>query len=354
MQAQRPGDVLIAESDRGFGAAMKKVLEGAGHHVCLVTAPEDALRELERHGADALLSGLHLCDAKGAPHSGVDLCHAVKSRADSEGVPVALIVEETGEGAILTGALASDTWDAGRPGTTPRLPPDDLLLRPFSGEELLVRVSALLRARRYREEVGNAVGALMRVAEGVEEQDSRASGHCKRLSLMAVELGAALGCDDWQLTTLERAGYLHDIGKVCVPGALLEKTAPLSPREVQIMQGHCAYGERMCAPVAALRGVLPIIRHHHERGDGTGYPDGLRLENIPVLAQVFAVPDIYDAMRTWRPYRPALTSGQAVGVLRQEVDRGFWNSAIFEAFCDRVLPNLDARLEAAGALWPKE
>ena len=194
----------------------------------------------------------------------------------------------------------------------------------------------------------------MRVAEGIEEQDRRASGHCKRLSLMAVELGASLGCDEWQLTTLERAGYLHDIGKVCVPGAIIEKTAPLSPREVQIMQGHCVLGERLCAPVATLHSVLPIIRHHHERGDGTGYPDGLRLERIPILAQVFAVPDIYDALRTWRPYRPPLTSGQAIGVLRQEVDRGFWNSAIYEAFCERVLPNLETRLEASGALWPRE
>src|SRR5690606_7645358 len=158
-----------------------------------------------------------------------------------------------------------------------------------SSYELIVRVRSLLRVRRSLEEIHHSVSTLMGLAEGAEEQDKRAKGHCKRLATMAIELGSVLRLAEWSLTTLERAGYLHDIGKTCIPGALLEKIQPLSPREMQIIQSHCVVGEKMCRSIAALESVLPVIRHHHERLDGSGYPDGLRGEQIPILAQVFSI-----------------------------------------------------------------
>jgi putative two-component system response regulator len=230
--------------------------------------------------------------------------------------------------------------------------PDDVIFKSISLVDLLMRVQIMLRMRRYLEEITNTVQSLMLVAEGIEEQDRRARGHCKRLSIMALELGMVMGCDEWQLTALERAAYLHDIGKVSIPGALISKAEMLTPREMEIIQSHCVLGEKLCAAVAALKPVLPIIRHHHERSNGTGYPDGLRGEDIPVLAQILSIPDIYDALRMWRPYRPPMSEAQAVAVMRQEVNQGFWNRHIFEAFVTHVLPGLDERLDYYHVLWP--
>jgi putative two-component system response regulator len=231
-------------------------------------------------------------------------------------------------------------------------PPDDVIFKTIALVDLVMRVQILLRMRRYLDEITNAVSTLMAVAEGIEEQDKRARGHCKRLSIMALELGAVMGCDDWQLTALERAAYLHDVGKVAVPGALISKPDSLTPREMEIIQSHCIQGERICMPLAALQPVLPIIRHHHERLDGTGYPDGLRGQDIPVLAQILSIPDIYDALRMWRPYRAPMYQQQAVAVMLQEVNQGFWNRHIFDAFVNQVLPGLDERLDSYHVLWP--
>jgi putative two-component system response regulator len=169
---------------------------------------------------------------------------------------------------------------------------------------------------------------------------------------MCIELGSVLGLEEWQLTALERAAYLHDVGKVSIPGAIISKAESLTPREMEIIQEHCVLGERLCQPMVALRPVLPIIRNHHERANGTGYPDGLHGEAIPVLAQVFAIPDIYDALRIWRPYRTSMDELQAVALMRQEVAQGFWNTHIFDAFISQVLPGLDERLDSAHVLWP--
>jgi putative two-component system response regulator len=232
------------------------------------------------------------------------------------------------------------------------LPPDDVLFKSISLVDLVLRVQILLRVKRYLDEIAATVGALMQIAEGIEEQDKRAHGHCKRLAIMVLELGSAMGCDDWQLTALERAAYLHDIGKAVIPGAIISKSEALTPREMQIMQSHCLQGERLCRSVAALKPVLPIIRHHHERVNGSGYPDALRGADIPILAQILTIPDIYDALRMWRPYRPPMTQAQAITVMQQEVLAGLWNRQIFEVFASQVLPGLDERLATYDALWP--
>ena len=147
---------------------------------------------------------------------------------------------------------------------------------------------------------------------------------------------------------------MHDIGKVSIPGAILEKSQPLTPREMEVIKSHCVLGERLCAPIIGLQMVLPIVRHHHERADGSGYPDGLRADKIPRMAQLFSIVDVYDSLRTWRPYRPAITDWQAVEVLRREAKRGFWNEAACEVFARDVVPLLNDHLEASRVLWPPQ
>ncbi|MDF2439464.1 MAG: cyclic di-GMP phosphodiesterase [Abditibacteriota bacterium] len=343
MQAQRPGDILVVDSDGVFTSGLSPVLSACGHTVTVCRTAAEARYELDRFSFDVVLCARHLPDGEGQ-----QLCHELKSSTEGSITPVGLLVSGAREiDEIMyrpSGMVAKRQIE--------RVPPDEYLSRYLPLDEMPARVQTLMRIGRYQEEIANSIGTLMKVAEGIEEQDKRMTGHCKRLSIMAVELGAVLGCDEFQLTALERAGYLHDIGKVAIPGAVISKSERLSPREMEIIQAHCVLGERLCADVAALKPVLPIIRHHHERADGTGYPDRLRGQEIPVLAQILSIPDIYDALRMWRPYRPPMNEAQAIDLLRQEVSRGYWNRLIFDAFIDQVLPGLDERLNSAHVLWP--
>lgn len=350
MQAHRPGEILVVDGDTHFLSFAATTLQRRGHAVRTCAYADEARGHVERHFFDAVLCSMELPDGRGS-----DFCAWIKSHEDLQGLPVALLVEEsqTQTSDDIIANLMRDVAPGALQLSGP-LAPDEFIVRTVRAEEFAIRVGALLKLRRYREEIGNALTTLLAIAEGVEEQDSRAMGHCKRLSIMAVLLGAATGCDDYQLLTLERAGYLHDIGKVAIPGAVLEKSQPLTPREMEIIKEHSVLGEKLCRPVMALQPVLPIIRHHHERGDGSGYPDRLRTSQIPRLAQLFSIVDVYDSLRTWRPYRPRLSDWQAVEVMRNEVGRGFWNREIFETFARDVVPILNQHLEVAKVLWPSD
>ncbi|MBW3637840.1 MAG: HD domain-containing protein [Armatimonadetes bacterium] len=348
MQAHRPGEILVVDGDSHFLSFAATTLQRRGHAVRVCAYAAEAREHVERHFFDAVLCSTVLPDSSGA-----EFCAWIKSHEDLQGLPVALLVEESQNSDDLIANLMRDAAPGSLQLSGP-LAPDEFIVRTVRAEEFAIRVGGLLKLRRYREEIGNALTALLSVAAGVEEQDKRAAGHCKRLSIMAVLLGAALGCDEYQLLTLERAGYLHDIGKVAIPGAILEKVQPLTPREMEVIKEHCVLGERLCRPVAALQPVLPIIRHHHERGDGSGYPDRLKNDQIPRLAQLFSIVDVYDSLRTWRPYRPALNDWQAVDMLRNEARRGFWNQAMCETFARDVVPILNDHLDTSHVLWPTE
>lgn len=350
MQAHRPGEVLVVDGDTNFLSLAAMALQRRGHAVRTCAYLQEAQEHVERVVFDAVLCGQHLPDG-----AGTDLCTWIKNHEHLQGLPVALLVPSTGlqhRDPLMEIALAGG--QPGGPALTGPQAPDDFIILPVRPEELVLRVGTLLKLRRYRDEINNQLTVLLSVAEGVEEQDRRSRGHCKRLSIMAVLLGAALGVDEYQLLTLERAGYLHDIGKASVPGGILEKSQPLTPREMEIIKGHCILGERLCLPVAALQSVLPIIRHHHERGDGSGYPDGLVKEKIPRLAQLFSIVDVYDSLRTWRPYRPPLGEWQAVEVMKHEVARGYWNREFFEVFSRQVVPTLAEHLEANHVMWARD
>ncbi len=164
---------------------------------------------------------------------------------------------------------------------------------------------------------------LLSLARSIEAKDPYTEGHGARISQYAVAMGEDLGLSWDQIRSLELAGLLHDIGKVAVPDAILLKSGPLSPAERKIVEQHPLIGEHICEPMMAFREVLPIIRHHHERFDGSGYPDRLAGERIPLTARVIQVADIYDALTTDRPYREAMTAGDAFAVMREEAGNGW-------------------------------
>lgn len=173
---------------------------------------------------------------------------------------------------------------------------------------------------------------LFALAQAVEQRDRQTAGHCERLAFMGVAIGMALGLDRSQLLTLYRGGYLHDVGKVGIPDSILYKSGKLTAAEWVTMRSHTTRGEEICRHLASLRPVLPIIRHHHERWDGSGYPDGLRGDQIPLLARIIQVADIYDALISARPYKSALNHAGALKIIREETDRGWRDPEIVEVF----------------------
>jgi putative two-component system response regulator len=173
---------------------------------------------------------------------------------------------------------------------------------------------------------------LFALAQAVEQRDSQTAGHCERLAFMSVAVGMAMGLERSDLLALYRGGYLHDVGKVGIPDSILFKPGPLTAEEWVIMRSHAQRGEEICRPLQSLRPVLPIIRGHHERWDGSGYPDGLRGNQIPLLARITQVADIYDALISTRPYKRALPPSEALRIIQEETDKGWRDPEIVDQF----------------------
>jgi putative two-component system response regulator len=175
-------------------------------------------------------------------------------------------------------------------------------------------------------------GILFALAEAVEQRDHHIAGHCQRLAFISVTIGAAMGLDRICLLALYRGGYLHDVGKVGIPDSILFKPGTLSADEWVVMRSHSTRGEEICRHLKSMSKVLPIIRHHHERWDGSGYPDNLREEQIPLMARVLQVADIYDALTNPRPYKPAFETAKALRTIQEECDRGWRDPHVVKLF----------------------
>jgi putative two-component system response regulator len=174
-------------------------------------------------------------------------------------------------------------------------------------------------------------------AVAIDSRDPDTGNHCERLVKIGSEFGAYLKLSSWEIRDLNWGAYLHDIGKIATPDAVLFKKGKLTPDEWEIMKQHVVIGERICQPLVSMKGVLPIIRHHHERWDGSGYPDGIKEHEIPYIVQVFQIIDIYDALISERPYKKALTSEVAISLIRKETEAGWRNPELTEKFAEFIL-----------------
>jgi putative two-component system response regulator len=249
--------------------------------------------------------------------NGFEVCERIKKNSDTYLIPVVLITALSDK---------QDRLQAIQAGA------DDFLSRPVDRTELLARVRSLLNLKHRTDELEKAESVLFSLARSIEGKDPYTHGHCERLAEYSVRLGEHLNLSEEELTALRRAGVVHDVGKVSVPDAILLKRGSLTADEWTLVKEHPLVGERICAPLKSFRFVLPIIRHHHEKFDGSGYPDGLRGQDIPGAARVLQVVDVYDALTTDRSYKKALSVGDALQIMRQEVAKGWWDPHIFHQF----------------------
>jgi putative two-component system response regulator len=308
--------ILIVDDNRDNAFLLKELLSRYDYDIAISHNAEEAAREIR-----AKLPDLILLDVVMPGKSGYELCHELKSNAETRLIPVVLITGLTDREDRIRGIEVGA---------------DDFLNKPIYPEELFARVKSLLKLKEFTDELENAEDVLCTLALSVEARDPYTGGHCERLASYAEQIGRHLGLGPEDLTALRRGGYLHDIGKVTVPDEVLKKGSNLTAAEWKVMQQHPIAGENICRPLKSLRATLPIIRHHHEHWNGSGYPDHLVGENIPLLARILQVVDVYDALRTERPYKPALSHAQTVTTMREEAQRGLWDPNLVDSFLQLV------------------
>jgi cyclic di-GMP phosphodiesterase len=305
------GTILVADDNEAIRDPLSELLRLHGYRVIPVDNGDEALQEICAEPVD-----LALLDVMMPGQSGFAVCRAVKARPETRLVPVVLVTGLGGAEDRIRGIEAGA---------------DDFLNKPVRKEELLARVRSLVRLKRFTDELENAETVLCSLARSIEAKDPYTEGHCDRLSRYTVSLGETLGLSGEQLVALRRGGIVHDIGKVAVPEFILLKPGPLDAAERKIMEQHTIAGERICAPLKSFRSVLPIIRSHHEKQDGSGYPDQLKRSEIPLAARILQTVDIYDSLTTDRPYRKALSRETAIELMWEETRRGWWDAELVGA-----------------------
>lgn len=318
--------ILVVDDNAAVRELLAELLRVQGFDVTTASDGETALADFSRHQPD-----LVLLDVVMPGLDGFDVCRRLKQDPEHRLTPVVLI----------TGLSATEDRVRGIEAGA-----DDFLSKPVDRTELFARVRSLLNLKAHTDELERAEAVLFALARSIEGKDPYTEGHCERLSDYSTRLGARIGLAEERLTALRRAGTVHDIGKVAVPDAVLLKPGPLTPEEQAIMRQHPVVGERICAPLKSFRHVLPIIRHHHEKLNGTGYPDQLKGEAVPVTARVLQIVDVYDALITERPYKRALPVAEALTVMEEEVRKGWWDPDIFAEF-QRMILGKDGRGKVA-------
>jgi putative two-component system response regulator len=304
--------VLVVDDNPNTMTLMRDLLSARGYEVVAVPDAARAEAEILSRVPDLVLS-----DVVMPGKSGYELCRELKENPATRLVPVVLITGLSEREDRVRGIEAGA---------------DDFLSKPIFPEELFARVKSLIKLKEFTDELETAESVLCTLGLSVESRDPYTEGHCERLAINASNLGRHIHLDEEEIVALRRGGYLHDLGKIAVPDEILKKGANLTSEEWAIMKRHPITGENICRPLKSLRFVLPIIRSHHEHFDGSGYPDGLEGRDIPLLARILQVVDVYDALRTARPYKPALSHDQAALTMRDEAHAGLWDQDLVAEF----------------------
>lgn len=304
--------VLVVDDNPNTMSLMRDLLSSRGYDVTAVPDATQAESEISRRLPDVILS-----DVVMPGKSGYELCRELKENPATRLVPFVLITGLSEREDRVRGIEAGA---------------DDFLSKPIFPEELFARVKSLIKLKEFTDELETAESVLCTLGLSVESRDPYTEGHCERLAENASNLGKHLRLDEDEITALRRGGYLHDLGKIAVPDEVLKKGANLTAEEWMIMRRHPITGENICRPLKSLRLVLPIIRNHHEHFNGSGYPDALRGNDIPLLARILQVVDVYDALCTARPYKPALNHDHAAMTMRDEARAGLWDEELVVEF----------------------
>ncbi len=315
-RGKKVGRILIVDPAAARRWHILQVLEELADKIFEASSTSEGLSILKKEPIDLVLVDLR------APELGAaNFCREIRNTPGMKFLQIFVVAEsenvESEVNAIEAGA-------------------NEFLVAPLRDRALRARVQSNLRHKEQVDALDDSEGVLFSLAKSVEDRDPDLSLHCQRLSVIAAAMGVALQLPAHDIQTLQRGGYLHDIGKISIPDRILFKPGPLTPDEWEIMKSHTVRGEKICMGIKFLQPVLPIIRSHHERWDGLGYPDGLRGEQIPLLARILQLADIYDALTTVRPYKAAFSAEEALSIIMEETGKGWRDPHLVRVFADLV------------------
>ncbi len=313
-----------------------RLLRPMGHALEEASSAEEAHEKLQASPPDLVFLDMQL-----PGKSGHELLAEIRADPRTRLVPVVMI----------TGAATHETkLKAIEAGVT------DFIAKPFSSEELAARARALLELKFVTDALEDAEQVIVLLARTIDARDRYTYGHSARVSLYSGLLGERIGLAGRPLATVRRGGLFHDFGKIAVRDAVLLKPGKLTPEEYAEVQRHPSEGRNLLRNMKTLLDAMPVVYHHHERMDGSGYPDGLAGEAIPITARVTTVADVFDALTTARVYRGALSREESLGIMADEVRKGWWDGRLLEEFRGvlATLPEDDERIRrlAAGSPLP--
>lgn len=316
VEEEKKAKVLVVDDDEGIVKMLEDFLSFAGYSVRKAKDGYEALLRVSEEPPDIIL-----LDVMMPRMTGYEVCLKLKGDNQTRLIPIIILTAMHDIHSKVKGIECGA---------------DDFISKPFNTVELKAKIKSLVKLKQYTDELENVETVLFSLAISIESKDPCLIGHCERLSRYSMKLGRLIGLPGEQIKALERGGILHDIGKVGIPDSILLKPSRLSDEEFEVMKEHTIIGEKIIKPMKTLGLVLPIIRYHHEKWDGSGYPDGLKGEEIPITARILQTVDIYDALTTNRAYKPALLEDEVFRIMRQEVKRGWWDSKIVELFIEMI------------------
>jgi putative two-component system response regulator len=321
--------LVVGESSEA--AAVQRFLDREGLPCTHATSAAAASHVLETTGASVIV-----IDIDEAHGEAVDLCRQVKRDSATRLLPIVLLSDDRRKDHRLAGIEAGA---------------EAVLAKPFDPDELLARVRVASRVSQYTSDLDSAASIIMTVTAMIEARES-SPGHCYRMANYATALGRAIHLSAADLKALYRGAFLHDIGMLSIPDGILHKGGRLEPEEYEVIKSHPVIGDALCANLRTLAPVRPIVRHHHERLDGSGYPDKLRGDAVPLLAQIVSIVDLFEAITMGREYVAPRSAAEALTVLRHETTMGWRQPELVEAFATLVQSGALEKFRGAVAETP--
>ncbi|MBI5114926.1 response regulator [Candidatus Poribacteria bacterium] len=315
--------ILVVDDEQIIVELHRKLLEKQGYRVIMASNGREALERVLTEKPDLVLTDVFMPEM-----DGLQLCDQLKKGERTNLIPIIM-------------ATSADDFDHKIRGIETGA--DDFLAKPVRPKELYARVKSLLRIKSLTDSLDSAETVIFSLANAIEAKDQFTKGHTDRVSSLAVSLGEHIGLNSDDIGTLSKGGILHDIGKIGIKDTILNKPGKLTAEEFEEIKKHPETGERICLPLHSLQPVLPIIKHHHEKYDGSGYPCGFAGEHIPLLARIMAIADVYDALTSRRAYRDAMRHTEAMEILRSETSDNKFDPLLFEKFEELIESREDLR-----------
>lgn len=312
---ERPS-VLVVDDLWSNLELMEAVFNNAGFEVFSALDASSALSIFESHKID-----IAILDVMMPEMDGFELCRRLKFMTEKKFFPVILLTALTDRQSRITGLECGA---------------DDFISKPFDARELTIRARSLIKLKTLQDELEHSENVILTLAVALEARDPYTRGHSTRVGEISMAFASFLGFGKKEQEHMKKAGILHDIGKIGVSTDLLCKNGRLTSEELEAIKRHTIIGEEICKPLVSVRGILPVIRSHHERWDGSGFPDGLSGESIPVNARMLSIADAFDAMVSQRPYRAGRSLKIAIEVLRTEQYSGQWDPYLVDRFIEMM------------------